>query len=110
MDYKGVYSLARSIPKGRVSTYGEIALALGNAGLSRAVGNALNKNRSMEVPCHRVVRSDGFVGGFARGAGRKAEILTGEGIEVDKKSGRIKDFERVFFSLWRGSLKAEHRG
>ena len=56
-----VYKICSKIPKGKVSTYGEIAKALGKTGpMSRAVGNALNKNPYAPiVPCHRVVKSDG---------------------------------------------------
>ena len=61
-----VYKLCKKVPKGKVSTYGEIAKALGKKGLmSRAVGNALNKNPYAPiVPCHRIVKSNGEIGGF----------------------------------------------
>jgi len=81
--------------KGKVSTYGEIAKILGCKAY-RAVGNALNKNPyAPVVPCHRVVKSDGSIGGFAHGSERKIEILSSEGIEV--VDGRVKDFEKVLF-------------
>ncbi|MBI5036581.1 MGMT family protein [Candidatus Micrarchaeota archaeon] len=92
-----VYLACARIPKGRVSTYGEIARALGCRAY-RAVGNALNKNPfSPEVPCHRVVKADGSLGGFARGARKKKESLEREGIKI--KNGTIEDFEKVFFRL-----------
>ncbi|MCK5107770.1 MAG: MGMT family protein, partial [Nanoarchaeota archaeon] len=66
-----VYSLCKKIPRGKVSTYGEIAKAL-NSKCARAVGNALNKNPyAPKVPCHRVVKSNGKVGGFATGQNNK---------------------------------------
>ena len=93
MNSKKVYALTKKIPKGKVTTYGEIARALGNLGYSRAVGNSLNKNVNKEVPCHRVVRSDGTVGGFRSGAKKKIEILKKERISIRK--GKILDFSRV---------------
>lgn len=64
----------------------------------RAVGNALNKNPfAPKVPCHRVVSSDGSIGGFASGAMKKIELLKSEGIKV--KGGKIQDFEKVRFSI-----------
>ena len=88
-----VYKLCKKIPKGKVSTYGEIAKAIGSK-CSRAVGNALNKNPyAPVVPCHRVVRSNGGVGGFASGQKNKIKILKKEGIEI--KGNKIVDFEKV---------------
>ena len=54
-----VYRVVKSIPRGKVATYGQIAELLGNPRLSRQVGWALHANRSAEVPCHRVVNRDG---------------------------------------------------
>ena len=55
-----VYALVRAIPKGKVTTYGQIAEALGNKNLARAVGNALHQNPDpASIPCHRVVSSKG---------------------------------------------------
>jgi len=51
------------------------------------VGNALNKNRNKKVPCHRVVKSDGNVGGFACGKMKKIRLLKTEGVEI--KLGKI---------------------
>ncbi len=78
-----VYRYCSLIPKGKISTYKEIAQALNNPGASRAVGNALNKNPFAPlVPCHRVIRSNGEVGGFASGPKRKIAILRQEGIII----------------------------
>ena len=88
---QNVYKLCKKIPKGRVSTYGAIANALGNK-CARAVGNALNKNPyAPVVPCHRVVKSNGEVGGFASGTKNKIKLLKKEGIEI--KGNKIKDFK-----------------
>ncbi len=92
-----VYAACSRIRKGRVSTYAEISRAIGNPGASRAVGNALNKNPFRKVPCHRVVRSDGKVGGFARGGREKQNILKKEGLIIEK--GRITGFRNAFQSL-----------
>jgi len=92
-----VWNLCKKIPKGRVSTYREIAKALKTKAY-RAVGSALNKNPyAPVVPCHRVVNSDGRVGGFARGVKKKIELLKKEGIKVRNK--KIAGFEKVFFRL-----------
>ena len=91
---KKVYGLCKKIPKGRVSTYKEIAEAL-NCKAHRAVGNALNKNPYKEVPCHRIVKSSGHVGGFALGTKKKMEMLRKEGIKI--KNNRIENFEEVLF-------------
>jgi O-6-methylguanine DNA methyltransferase len=83
-----VYKLTAQIPRGQVATYREISRALKNLDAARAVGNALNKNPyAPQVPCHRVIRSDGRVGGFAQGTAKKIAILKKEGIVI--KNGKI---------------------
>ncbi len=80
-----VYKATALIPRGQVSTYRAIARALRNPRASRAVGNALNKNPyAPQVPCHRVVRSDGTIGGFASGTAKKIAMLKKEGIIIKK--------------------------
>lgn len=77
------YALLEKIPKGKITTYKEIARKLGT-GAYRAVGNACAKNPyAPKVPCHRVVRSDGKLGGYAYGPKKKREILRKEGVEID---------------------------
>ena len=73
-----VYAVVKKIPKGKVLTYKEVARRIGKPKAYRAVGNALNKNTNPKVPCHRVIRSDGDIGGFARGTKKKKEILKKE--------------------------------
>ncbi len=76
------YELLMSIPKGKVTTYGEMAKAL-NTRAWRAVGSAMAKNKNLiVVPCHRVVRSNGAIGEYALGPGKKSELLSEEGVDV----------------------------
>jgi methylated-DNA-[protein]-cysteine S-methyltransferase len=78
-----VLEKCKEIPKGKVTTYKELACAIGSPNSARAVGNALNKNKNLVVvPCHRVVRSNGFVGGYTKGIKKKIELLESEGVEV----------------------------
>jgi len=74
-----VYEVVRKIPKGKVSTYKEVARLAGSPKASRAVGSILHKNHDPEIPCHRVIRSDGNLGGYNKGAVKKREILKKEG-------------------------------
>ena len=74
-----VYSVVKEIPKGKVLTYKEVARLIGNPGAARAVGSALNKNFNPEIPCHRVIRSDGGIGKYNRGINKKVELLKEEG-------------------------------
>jgi methylated-DNA-[protein]-cysteine S-methyltransferase len=77
-----VYALARAIPPGETKTYGEIAAALGDKTLSRAVGQALGRNPwPIVVPCHRVLAANGKTGGFSADGGvdTKMAMLTIEG-------------------------------
>lgn len=80
---RSVYRAVLRIPRGEVRSYAWVARQAGRPGAARAVGNALNKNPFIGiVPCHRVVRSDGSLGGFARGAAAKKRMLSREGIDV----------------------------
>lgn len=91
-----VYQATKKIPKGKISTYGQIAFYIGKPKSYRAVGNALNKNPfAPEVPCHRVVKSDGLLGGFAYGVNKKRTLLKQEGIEV--KNNRVLNFKENLF-------------
>ncbi len=73
-----VYEIVKKIPKGQTLTYKQVAEKIGRPKACRAVGMALNKNYSPDIPCHRVIRSDGKLGGYNRGAELKKEILTKE--------------------------------
>lgn len=81
------YSLLKKVPRGKVTTYKEISRKLKSKGY-RAVGNAMNKNPyAPKVACHRVVKSNGEIGGFAHGTKKKIEMLKKEGVEI--RNGRI---------------------
>lgn len=92
-----IWRLTAQIPRGRVSTYGQLALALGQPKAVRAVGNALNKNpKAPQVPCHRVVRAGGQLGGYALGQAAKAKILGQEGLRII--NNKVANFEEVLYS------------
>jgi len=74
-----VFEVVKKIPKGKVMTYGQVAKKVGNLKAYRAVGNILNKNYDPLIPCHRVIRSDGKLGGYNRGEDKKRELLKKEG-------------------------------
>lgn len=73
-----VHNVVIKIPKGKTLTYKEVAIEAGNPKAFRAVGNILNKNYNKDIPCHRVVRSDGKMGGYNRGTELKEKILKEE--------------------------------
>lgn len=78
-----VLEMTSKIPKGKVTTYKELARAIGRPKAWRAVANALARNPyPIRIPCHRVVRSNGEVGGYAPGTKRKMKLLTSEGVEI----------------------------
>ncbi|MEO0088135.1 MAG: MGMT family protein [candidate division WOR-3 bacterium] len=80
---KKVLAIVKEIPKGKVMTYQEVAIKLGNKNLARAVGQALKRNPyPIIIPCHRVIRSDGKIGGYSLGAKKKIELLRKEGILI----------------------------
>jgi len=93
------YAILRRVPKGKVTTYGEIAKAL-NCKAYRAVGNVMNKNPyAPSVPCHRVINSDGRLGGFASGIDKKIKMLKKEGVEIiDGKIDLDKYLHRFVFA------------
>jgi len=93
---KKVYKLCKQIPKGKVSTYKGIADKL-NSKAYRAVGTALNKNPyAPEVPCHRVINSNGNIGGFASGKKNKIKLLKKEGIEIQNNKLALKKYLHKF--------------
>ncbi|HHE76777.1 MAG TPA: MGMT family protein, partial [Candidatus Parcubacteria bacterium] len=82
-----VYSVVKRIPKGSVLTYKKVAEMAGSPKAWRAVGNILNENKNPEIPCHRVICSDGRVGGFNKGNKKKIRLLKSEGVAV--KNGKV---------------------
>ncbi len=80
MNFKEkIYSIVKKIPKGKVLTYKEVAKKAGRPFAFRAVGNILGKNIDPKVPCHRVIRSDGKIGGYRDGSQWKRRRLVEEG-------------------------------
>lgn len=75
-----VRAVVRAIPKGSVMTYKEVADKAGNVKAARAVANIMAANYDPEIPCHRVIRTDGDLGGYNRGGeSKKRAILQSEG-------------------------------
>lgn len=75
-----VREIVRTIPKGNTMTYKEVATGAGNPNASRAVGAIMRTNYDPDIPCHRVIRSDGKMGGYNRGGiSKKEKILRREG-------------------------------
>ena len=86
--HRRVFELARTIPAGRTSTYGELATQLGDPGSARAVGEALGRNPfPIVVPCHRVLAASGKLGGFSAHGGtdtkRRMLIIEGALLELE---------------------------
>ncbi len=77
-----VLEVVKNIKKGEVLTYKEVAKRAGSPKAWRAVGNILNKNKNPKIPCHRVIRSDGKLGGYNRGVKLKAKLLKKEGVDI----------------------------
>ncbi|HET7146970.1 MAG TPA: MGMT family protein [Candidatus Nitrosopolaris sp.] len=93
-----VYDLLSKIPPGKISTYGDIAKALGHPKAARAIGRIIANNPNpISVPCHRVVKSNGEIGGYAYGEQRKREILEMEGIKFQKRI--VENFEEQRLSF-----------
>jgi len=93
-----VYKKLLQVPKGKVTTYGELAKAVGLKNGQRSIGRIMNKNPyPVIVPCHRVVNSNGKIGGYAYGQDVKTNMLSKEGIEI--QNGKILDFEKRIFKF-----------
>ncbi len=75
---KKVLEIVGKIPKGQTMTYQQVAKLAGSPKAHRAVGNILNNNYNPDIPCHRVIRSDGSTGGYNRGVELKKQILDQE--------------------------------
>ena len=97
--FEKVYTIAKQIPEGRVTSYGAIAKALGTARSARMVGWAMNASHNREdVPAHRVVNRKGLLTGKIHfdGTNLMQQLLENEGIQV--VDNQIVDFERVFWA------------
>ena len=78
-----VFSVVSEIPRGKVLSYKEVAIRAGSKRAFRAVGNILNRNpHPVVVPCHRVICSDGSLGGYRFGLKRKTSLLKREGVLI----------------------------
>ena len=78
-----VRAVVSKIPAGSVSTYKQVAIAAGNPKAARAVANVMAANYDPTVPCHRVIRTDGGLGGYNRGgSSAKAKLLKSEGVVI----------------------------
>jgi O-6-methylguanine DNA methyltransferase len=81
-----VHAVVKAIPKGTVLTYGQVAAAAGTPGAARAVGSLMKANLNPDIPCHRVVRSDGKIGEYNRAGGSqtKWKRLQDEGVDMSR--------------------------
>jgi len=83
-----VYKKLLEVPKGKVTTYAELAKAIGLENGQRAIGQIMNKNPyPVIIPCHRVILSNGKIGGYAWGEDVKIKMLSKEGVKI--KNGKI---------------------
>jgi methylated-DNA-[protein]-cysteine S-methyltransferase len=81
-----VYEVTKKIPEGLTFTSKKVAMKVGKPKAYRAVGTILSKNFNPEIPCHRVIRSDGGMGGYNRGGVNiKSEILMKEKLQSQNK-------------------------
>lgn len=80
-----VYEVIKKIPKGKALSYKKVAELAGRPRAFRTVGSILNKNRDPKIPCHRVIKSDGRIGGYRTGQKRKIALLKKEGIKIKNK-------------------------
>ncbi len=88
--------MTKKIPRGKVTTYGEIARILKTS--PRAAGRALHENpHPIKIPCHRVVKSDGSLGGYSGGIKAKVKLLKKEGVKIIE--GKIVNFKDYFKKL-----------
>lgn len=80
---ESVKNIVISIPQGSVMSYKDVAIAAGRPRASRAVANIMARNFDPSIPCHRVIRSDGSLGGYNRGGvNKKRELLLAEGVSI----------------------------
>ncbi len=79
-----VIAVVRKIPRGKTMSYRQVAARAGHAGAARAVGAIMASNNDKKVPCHRVIRSDGTLGGYngLQGTKSKRALLRREGVKI----------------------------
>lgn len=89
-----IFQLVRRVPRGCVITYKDIAQAIGHPKAARAIGKILNSNSKLVlIPCHRVVRSDGGLGGYKLGVTKKAALLRKEGVKITNNKINLKRYK-----------------
>ena len=95
---KKVWLALKKIPRGRITTYKDLAKYLGRPKAIRAVGNACGKNPfAPRLPCHRVIKSDGSLGGYSGGEKKKIGLLKKEGVRVEK--GKVEEFKNIIYKF-----------
>jgi len=93
---KKIYRKLLQVPPGKITTYKELASSVGLQNGQRVIGQIMKKNPfPVIIPCHRVVKSNGEVGGYAYGINIKKSMLVKEGILI--KNNKIKNFQKTFF-------------
>ncbi len=93
-----IYKKLLQVPRGKITTYGELSKTVGLKNGHRVVGRIMNKNPyPVIIPCHRVVNSNGQIGGYAYGKDVKTNMLNKEGIEI--QNGKILDFEKRIYKF-----------
>lgn len=97
-------AIVRTIPRGRIATYGDVAVLAGRPGAARAVGNVMRGCEDPTIPCHRVVAAGGALGGFGRDPHLKRQRLAAEGVTFTGR--RIRRFARL---RWDGELATATR-
>jgi len=98
-----VVAVTRSIPRGRVATYGDVAVLAGRPGAARAVGNIMAHCEAPTIPCHRVIAAGGDLGGYTDLV-RKKQQLAAEGVTFSGR--RIRQFREL---RWTGDTPATLR-
>ena len=93
-----IYKKLLQVPYGKITTYGELSRSVGLKNGQRVVGQIMKKNPfPVIIPCHRVVKSNGDIGGYAFGVNIKKNMLSKEGICI--KNNKIENFENLFFKF-----------
>lgn len=85
-----VFEVVKKIPRGGVLSYKKVAKLAGYPRAWRAVGNVLSKNKDPKIPCHRVIRSNGEIGGYKHGTKKKVTLLKKEGIYKKIQNSKFK--------------------
>ena len=97
--YEAIYDVVRCVPKGRVTSYGAVAAAIGAASGARVVGYAMNNSHSAKpkVPAHRVVNRNGLLTGKHHFSPpeKMQQLLEKEGVKVT--DDKVQDFEKIFW-------------